>query len=81
LAAGVSAIAASRNAIYLGGTFNNVGGQTRNNLAAVDSASGLSTAWNPNAGGQFTLLLSTNVVYIGGNFTAVGGVPATALQL
>ena len=74
--AGVSAIAASRDAIYLGGTFNNVGGQTRNNLAAVDSASGLATGWNPNAGGAVhTLLLSTNVVYVGGDFTAVGGVP------
>ncbi|MEO8428842.1 MAG: hypothetical protein ABI651_17215, partial [Verrucomicrobiota bacterium] len=78
--AGVLALAVFRSSVYLGGTFNNVGGQTRNNLAAADTASGLVTAWNPNAGGAVqTLLPGTNLFYVGGDFTSVGGMPRSRI--
>jgi hypothetical protein len=40
--------------IYIGGSFTHVapptgGGQPRKRIAALDAASGLATAWNPNA--------------------------------
>jgi WD40 repeat protein len=65
------------NVAYFGGDFSNVGGVTRNNLAAVNLATGDVTNWNPNAN---NLVLSmavspdNSVIYVGGAFTTVGGV-------
>jgi len=58
--------------IYVGGKFTSVGGQTRNNIAAVDAATGLATTWNPNASSTVNVVaLSGQNIYIGGAFTQV----------
>jgi hypothetical protein len=62
------------NSIYAGGSFTNIGGQTRMGFACLDSSTGLATAWNP-SGGPHALPVSGNRVYAGGNFTTIGGQP------
>jgi hypothetical protein len=59
--------------IYAGGSFSQVGGMARNNLAAID-LSGLTLAWNPNANSSVDVLLADNsIIYAGGEFTTAGG--------
>jgi hypothetical protein len=72
---GVSALAVSGNTVYAGvsfaGGFTTIGGQPRNNIAALDATSGLATSWNPNANDAVvTLVVSGNTVYAGGGFGA-----------
>lgn len=68
--------------VYLGGIFQNVGGQPRARLAAVDGTSGALTAWNPGASGSvdaITVSVGSNPItnppriYVGGAFQTVGG--------
>ncbi|VAW56925.1 hypothetical protein MNBD_GAMMA07-2124, partial [hydrothermal vent metagenome] len=60
--------------IYAGGAFTSIGTNTRNRLAAIDTAGG-ATVWNPNANGLVNALtVDTSTVYVGGAFTALGGV-------
>jgi len=67
--------------VYVGGTFKNIGGQPRNNLAAVDAKTGLATDWNPCSGGNekeggvSVLAVSGTTVYVAGRFTSLGGKP------
>lgn len=59
--------------LYVGGQFDHVGGLTRNNLAAVDTASGAPTPWNPNANGFiYPMLVRGSTLIVGGGFTSVG---------
>ena len=44
--------------LYLGGKFGEVGGQIRNNLAAIDIPTATVTDWNPLASGQVTTMTS-----------------------
>jgi hypothetical protein len=54
--------------------FANIGGQARNNLAALDPATGLATAWNPNSNGTIRdIAVACGTVYVGGFFTTIGG--------
>ena len=71
---GVQAIALTCDAVYFGGNFTNVGGTLRSSIAAVDAATGLATAWNPNADREvLAMTISGNTVYAGGRFTTIGG--------
>ncbi|MCX7016343.1 MAG: hypothetical protein NTW86_27940 [Candidatus Sumerlaeota bacterium] len=74
----VYVLALSGSTVYAGGTFTGIGGQTRNNIAALDAATGAATDWNPAAGGYaypavVTLAVSGSKVYAGGYFTSIGG--------
>ncbi len=70
----VLALAVAGNVVYAGGGFTDVGGQTRNSIAAIDATTGRPTAWNPGANGIVTTIaVAGNVVYAGGDFTTVGG--------
>jgi len=70
----VNALAVSGNTVYAGGCFTSIGGQTRNYIAALDTASGLATPWNPNANNWvYALAVSGSMVYAGGYFTSIGG--------
>jgi hypothetical protein len=71
---GVFALAVSGSTVYVGGDFTSIGGQTRNCIAALDAATGVATAWNPNAAGRvLALAVSGSTVYAGGGFAHVGG--------
>ncbi len=75
----VNALAISQDGhtLYVGGGFENIGGQTRNNLAAVDAATGTVTNFNPAGlgtdGQVFALTVSGTQVYVGGQFEKLGG--------
>ena len=72
----VRSLAASGSLIYAGGEFTSIGSQPRNNIAALDAATGLATAWNPNADGSYPsveiITVSGGLVYVGGSFTTIG---------
>ncbi len=68
------------SAIYLGGTFdavaNNRISAARNNLAAVDTTTGATRPWNPDANGTVRdLVVAGDTVYATGSFTRLGGQP------
>src|SRR5216684_6714304 len=76
----ISSLALSGSTIYVGGFFASVGGQSRNNIAALDASSGLATDWSPNANQWVqSLAVSGDTVYAGGYFTSVGGQPRNRL--
>ncbi|MGQ0720944.1 MAG: FlgD immunoglobulin-like domain containing protein [Candidatus Eiseniibacteriota bacterium] len=67
--------------LYVGGDFTILGGQFRNNLGALDAATGAATGWNPGANGAvYALAVAerqsfpfTVTVYAGGEFATLGG--------
>ncbi len=64
--------------VFFGGTFDKVKNETRNNLAAVDAATGSLTTWNPNATGAVSSLTASGaLVYAGGSFSNLGATPRT----
>jgi len=75
----VADVAISGDTIFAAGHFDSVGGQTRNNIAAIDMTTGEPTGWNPNAndwgypGGVRTIAARGPLVYAGGDFTSIGG--------
>jgi hypothetical protein len=74
----VLTLAVSGSTVYVGGEFETVGGQARANLAALDAATGLATAWNPGVSDPSyvpvnSLAVSGSAIWVGGNFTTVGG--------
>jgi hypothetical protein len=72
----VNAVAYLGGTLYLGGSFTQVNGQTRNRLAACNAASGNLLGWNPSANGVVRALKVSPAgtrVYVGGDFSAVGG--------
>jgi hypothetical protein len=80
-AAEVDALVVSGGTVYAGGVFDSIGGQPRNNLAALDVNTGAATAWDPNVQGPGgyatvrTLMANGGTIYAGGDFTVVGGQP------
>ena len=59
-------MAINGSTLYAGGGFNTLGGQTRNYIAALDTACRLLHRWNPNSGYVvFALALNGNTVYAG----------------
>jgi hypothetical protein len=75
----VNALAIKDNVLYVGGTFVNVGGQSRYYAASFDLATGNLTNWNPHANNRVTEIeVADNAVYIAGLFTEVNN--GTALR-
>ncbi len=72
------ALLGTSDQVYLGGIFDTLsetnGTTTRSNLAALNLATGTSTAWNPSVGGgEVTSLgLNRDVILVGGSFQTVG---------
>ena len=76
----VTTVVATGGAVYVGGSFGSIGGQPRNNLAALDPVTGVPTAWNPDAsGGINALLVDGPTVYAGGWFNRIGGLPQSGI--
>jgi hypothetical protein len=73
------ALSSDGNRLFVGGTFTNVGGLTRNRLAAIDVATGgVNTQWNAGVNSTvWALAVSGNRVYAGGDFTTVKSQPRT----
>jgi len=77
----VNAIEIRAGLVYAGGAFFAIGGQLRDNLAALDPATGSATTWDPDADGVVSALATTQritfpnevTVYAGGDFCTIGG--------
>ncbi|MWA04176.1 PKD domain-containing protein [Actinomadura sp. LD22] len=67
--------------VYVGGDFTAVDGQTRNHVAAFDTATGaLDTSFAPSVSAKVRAIAATNsTVYLGGNFFNVNGGSRTRL--
>ena len=64
----------SGGALFAGGDFISLGGAERNGLAALNTATGEATSWNPDVDNIVRAIApSPTAIYIGGDFTAVGG--------
>ena len=63
---GVNTIAIRGTTVYLGGSFESVGGEPRGNLAAVDATSGALLEWNPGTtgGGVGRLFVLGDTVFV-----------------
>ena len=75
---GVVCLAAAGNSIIAGGSYSKLGGVSRNNLAAIDVATGLVTSWNPNPSGNVSnnvtaLAFDGSQLWVGGFFGNIGG--------
>jgi hypothetical protein len=72
----VYAVSVYSNALYVGGAFSTLGGQSRANAGAVDLTFGNATAWDAKANFLvFAFCGSGASIYMGGHFGAVGCVP------
>ena len=70
----VTALLVDRDVVYVGGAFTGMGGQPRNNIAALDAATATATNWNPSASSSVNALASApGVIYAAGYFTSIGG--------
>ncbi|MEP7341139.1 MAG: putative Ig domain-containing protein, partial [Acidobacteriota bacterium] len=67
--------------IIIGGSFETLGGQTRNNIGRVNANGTLDTGFNPGADSTvFSLLIQPDgKVMVGGSFTTLGGQPRQGL--
>ncbi|MBX7244039.1 MAG: hypothetical protein K1X53_00990 [Candidatus Sumerlaeaceae bacterium] len=77
----VHAVAVDGGRVYLGGNFTQLvspgtsGTLSRNNLAALDAATGLPLPWTANTDGPvYALTSGNNTIYAGGDFTQVQGI-------
>ncbi|MCF6324663.1 MAG: chitobiase/beta-hexosaminidase C-terminal domain-containing protein [Gammaproteobacteria bacterium] len=58
--------------LYVAGEFETIGSTVRNNVGAIDVASGDDTGWNPSVGGVvYTIALNGDTLFIGGDFANV----------
>jgi len=80
LVASVSALAVSDDRLYVGGSFTNIAGAPRTNLAALNLSTAAPLNWNPRTlgaqngqQGVFTILPAEDLVYVGGEFATIGG--------
>lgn len=79
ISASVNAIAVVGATVYLGGSFDVIGGANRHALVAVDARNGATTSWNPrvsqNDGTEEvnSLAVSGSTLYVGGGFDSAGG--------
>jgi len=73
----VNTISVSGDTVYIGGSFTEIGGITRNNVAAVTGPALFPATlydWDPNIDGPVSSLsVHNNTIYIGGQFKVVSG--------
>jgi hypothetical protein len=86
----VRALAVSGQTVYVGGYFQSIGGQPRNNLAGLDATTGMATGWDPkpnlelwpyeNAIGVTALAFAPDgSLWAGGSFTGFRKVPQSGI--
>ncbi len=75
----VQAIAVTSSAVYVGGSFSNIGGVPRNFLASLNKTTGSVSTWNPQPNNPVTQIIApndgSNTIYVGGLFGAIGATP------
>lgn len=67
--------------LYVGGQFNHVNGQYRDNLAAFNTSTGALTSWAPSAYGKVNAIAVSpggQEIYVGGGFNQLGTAGTTA---
>ncbi|MEE8399226.1 MAG: chitobiase/beta-hexosaminidase C-terminal domain-containing protein [Desulfobacterales bacterium] len=72
----VNALALFDTTLYVGGTFDTIGGESRNNIAALDTAldTDSATSWDPDIDDTVhTMALNGTTLYVGGIFGWTGG--------
>jgi hypothetical protein len=79
----VKTIAPTGDRVYVGGFFDQVGADARNNVAALDAATGAAiSTWAPSVDNLVNTLAVTtdgSIAYMGGTFTNVNNTPRTRL--
>jgi len=74
------ALAVTPTGLLVGGVFTSLGGQARTNLAMLDHATGLATAWDPEPNDAvWSLAAAGNTLFCGGDFTTIAGQPRSHL--
>jgi hypothetical protein len=69
----VWALAARGDTVYVGGSFDAIGGREHGYLAAIDAGTGAALDWNPRPNQQVWALSATeSAVYVGGSFRTMG---------
>ena len=70
----VQALAIYGSTIYVGGLFNQIGGRSRTNLAAISTRTGSASSWISGADGIVSAMaVSPSSLYAGGSFESAGG--------
>lgn len=74
----VTALVLSGDTVYFAGEFRGVGGEIRQDMAAVDARTGSLRPWDPAPAGHTFgsirgLVAQGDHIYVGGDFTAIGG--------
>lgn len=72
----IQTLAFRNGKLYVGGNFSyQLNGQTRNNIAVLDSVTAATTGWDPGTvdGAVHAVSVSNGVVYAAGDFTTIGG--------
>ncbi|SHH50978.1 Por secretion system C-terminal sorting domain-containing protein [Chryseolinea serpens] len=76
----INTIAVKGNVLYIGGRFNLIGRDTRNNLAAFDLTTGALLPWDPSVDGLsvgdpnaevYNIRIKDNLLYVAGRFRSV----------
>src|SRR5439155_1165159 len=77
----VYALATVGSTVAAGGSFSSLGGQRRNNAAALNAADGTLTAWNPDVSDLVRAVAgSGSKVYLGGFFHGADSINGTATR-
>lgn len=76
----VLALRAHENSVFVGGSFDSLGGQPRSDLAAIDATTGTVLAWRADViEGVSSLLSRGNTLYVAGDFEGIAGQLRTAI--
>ncbi len=66
-------ISVSGSSVFIGGSFTSIGGLPRNNLAAINAATGNIKTWDPEPDADvYSLVISGSTLYVGGAFNNIG---------
>ncbi len=78
---GVRALARDGDTLYVAGAFTAIGGAQRENLAALNTATGQARPWNVavDRSSVDSIGVADNTVYVGGGFAQIGGEPRAGL--
>jgi trimeric autotransporter adhesin len=73
---GIGTMVAKGNTLFVGGSFSNMGGAVRSNVAALDITTGQATGFNKGTNGFVsTLSMFGDTLYVTGLFSQFGGQP------